>query len=534
MKQRRYRGSITVFAALSIMLVAQLLFTLIEGARWLELHKASQMNTESVLESVFADYCSPLWEEYHILGMTTDNMNGELSFNNRAAQMRKLSLANLGGLREKDLLSEGTNLLRANVNDVDICSYLLMTDGRGTVFEQAVSAYMKENLAYELAKGIYNNYESIKESQDQYGDGSDKISGALDALEEAKSEGTKSSEQSVQRRNFKGAGQRVRVQAATSEQTKKVYQEDSSGSKKSQEDNPLTTVTEAQKKGILGMVLPERAHLSGAVIQSGMCVSKRTLAQGNAAIPKEEDWYDKTLFTQYICNYMSSYTESLSNHALQYEMEYLVGGKDNDVDNLRVTVDRLLLIREGLNMASIVSMPDKLAEAEALAIAMAGASVNPAIIEAVKYGILAAWAYVESVLDIRALLDGDKISLIKSEATWTSTIDNFPTLLSGWSKAKSCDAGGLDYKQYITSLLLFESGKTMAMRAMDVEEATVRTIEGYQSFRMDHAVCEMEIQETYEWQPIFMMFVPMVTDAKDVYRLIECAHYSYFRGKEDV
>ena len=160
--------------------------------------------------------------------------------------------------------------------------------------------------------------------------------------------------------------------------------------------------------------------------------------------------------------------------------------------------------------------------------------MNPAIIEAVKYGILAAWAYVESVLDIRALLDGDKISLIKSEATWTSTIDNFPTLLSGWSKAKSCDAGGLDYKQYITSLLLFESGKTMAMRAMDVEEATVRTIEGYQSFRMDHAVCEMEIQETYEWKPIFMMFVPMVTDAKDVYRFIECAHYSYFRGKEDV
>ena len=75
-----------------------------------------------------------------------------------------------------------------------------------------------------------------------------------------------------------------------------------------------------------------------------------------------------------------------------------------------MTVDRLLLIRDGLNMASIMSMPDKQAEAEALAIAMAGASVNPAIIEAVKYGILAAWAYVESVLDIRALLDGDKIS----------------------------------------------------------------------------------------------------------------------------
>lgn len=92
MEHRRYSGSITVFAALSMMLVAQLLFTLMEGARWMELHKVSQMNTESVLESVFADYCSPLWEEYHILGMTADNSDGELSFNNRVAQMRKLSV----------------------------------------------------------------------------------------------------------------------------------------------------------------------------------------------------------------------------------------------------------------------------------------------------------------------------------------------------------------------------------------------------------------------------------------------------------
>ena len=534
MEHRRYSGSITVFAALSMMLVAQLLFTLMEGARWMELHKVSQMNTESVLESVFADYCSPLWEEYHILGMTADNSDGELSFNNRVAQMRKLSLSSLGGLKEKDSFTEGTSLLRANVSDADICSYLLMTDGGGTVFEQAVSAYMKENLAYELAKGIYNNYESIKETQDQYGDGSDKISGALDALEEAKNEGTKPSEQSLSRQNLKGAGRNVVVWTATSEPAKKVYQDNNSSSKKSQEDNPLTMVTEAQKEGLLGMVLPETAHLSGAMIQSEMCVSKRKLAQGNATIPKEEDWYDKTLFTQYICNYVSSYTESFSNHALQYEMEYLIGGKDNDADNLRATVDRLLLIRDGLNMASIMAMPDKLAEAETLAITMAGAFVNPAIIEAVKYGILAAWAYVESVLDIRALLDGDKISLIKSGVTWTSTVDNFSTLLSGWSKAKSCDAGGLDYKQYLTSLLLFESGKTLAMRALDVEEATVRTIEDYQSFRMDHVVCEMEIQETYEWKPIFMMFVSLVRDAEDAYRFIDRAHYSYFRGKEDV
>ena len=57
----RRKASITVFAALSLMLVAQLLFTLLEAARHYELQKVLYMNTDTVLESVFADYCSPLW-----------------------------------------------------------------------------------------------------------------------------------------------------------------------------------------------------------------------------------------------------------------------------------------------------------------------------------------------------------------------------------------------------------------------------------------------------------------------------------------
>lgn len=63
----RRKASITVFAALSLMLVAQLLFTLLEAARHYELQKVLYMNTDTVLESVFADYCSPLWETYKFL-----------------------------------------------------------------------------------------------------------------------------------------------------------------------------------------------------------------------------------------------------------------------------------------------------------------------------------------------------------------------------------------------------------------------------------------------------------------------------------
>ena len=88
--------------------------------------------------------------------------------------------------------------------------------------------------------------------------------------------------------------------------------------------------------------------------------------------------------------------------------------------------------------------------------------------------------------------------------------------------------------QYGVSLLLFESGKTLAMRAMDVQEATVRTVDGYNSFCMDHIVCEMKIQVTYEYRPVFTMFVSMLGNDGALRRIIRNARYSYFEGKEDV
>ena len=60
-KQQKYKGSITIFAALSFMLIAQFIFTMLEVSRTIEVRKTLQMNTESVLESIFANYCSPLW-----------------------------------------------------------------------------------------------------------------------------------------------------------------------------------------------------------------------------------------------------------------------------------------------------------------------------------------------------------------------------------------------------------------------------------------------------------------------------------------
>ena len=177
----RRKASITVFAALSLMLVAQLLFTLLEAARHYELQKVLYMNTDTVLESVFADYCSPLWETYKILGVRVDDTEGKLCFNNREAQLRGLTLDHLGSKEQKTLLS-GMSLLTAEMTDARYDPYRLLTDQNGVVFQKAVCTYMKKNIAYEMAKSVYNHYEAVKEVKKDYKNPDEGIADAMDAL----------------------------------------------------------------------------------------------------------------------------------------------------------------------------------------------------------------------------------------------------------------------------------------------------------------------------------------------------------------
>lgn len=507
------RGSITVFSALSIMLVAQLLFAFLEAARHREFEKVFQMNTDTVLESVFADYCSPLWETYRLLGVTAVDPDGNFSLRSKEAQLRSLTGDNLGSKGSIALFS-GVSLLTAEMTDAAFTDYLLMTDYGGKVYEQEVSAYMKENLVYETAKTVYNNYEAVKELKGSYSGSDESVKNAQDAVASAKEEANK-----TQPRMKKGSGRSIAEPAEAGTETVEEV------------ENPLTAVTEAKRGGILSLVLSDQAKLSQEALSLENTVSHRKLNVGTKTLPADGDWYQKVLVNQYMVNYLSCYTAEGQGRALNYELEYLIGGKAKDADNLRLVAIELLGIREVLNMAALMAMPEKQADALALATAMVGVTLNPVLIEVVKYGILAAWAFAESVLDVRALLEGGKIALIKNAADWTSNVHNLPALLSGWSVSKSSSYGS-SYSQYLSILLFFHNEDQIAMRAMDVQEATVRSRAGYENFQMDQVVCEADVCATYEYAPVFLGFVSLIEETWGCFRLQETGEYSYLRGKE--
>ena len=546
-KRKNYKGSITVFAALSFMLIAQFIFTMLEVSRTIEVRKALQMNTESVLESIFANYCSPLWEEYRLLGTSVVNSDGDLSFNNVQAELQNLTEVNLGG-REKSLLA-GTSLLTAKMTDANVEEFLLMTDDAGAVFQELVCAYMKENLTYEAARTIYDNLNDMKNAKDQYGDAENSIDSARDSIKEAREEESRKEEElqkqtedtkksgkdfskkKKQLPKMKGtSGGKVRV---TSSKSSKVSSDATSAEMPEEEENILDIVSETKKNGVLSLVLPDDATLSNSAISLDSSVSHRTLEKGNSQREGSDDWYSDVLLNQYFNNYFSCYTNQKSGHHMKYELEYLIAGKGEDAENLRTVIKELLAVREAVNMASIVTMEDKQAEALAMAVTLVGFTLNPAIIEFVKYAILAAWAFVESVLDLRTLLQGGKIPIIKTQLTWTSNLSELSSLLSGWSKAKESSTG-FDYQSHMAALLFLQNNGKVCMRAMDMQEATVCSVEGYEDFKMDRVIVDAKVCATYEYSPVCLGFVTIVEKKMNNFRMQQTSHYSYLVGKEGV
>ena len=498
------KGSITVFASLMIMLISQFVFTLLEAGRNIEMAKIAEMDSESGIESIFAQYCVPLWDEYRILAYDAGNP-GEFNLDQIEDYIKAQNKSNFE-ITEGSLLSDSTSMLRLNLDEISIPDYTLLTDADGAAFQKQIVSYMKNNIAYETAKKLYSDYSAMYniEKESEYEEES-----VDDAIDIIKDDTSASADKS-------GTEYAKSVSLARCSPSKSISDESSDKKEKSiklDEDNPLVSVSETKTKGILSLVL-EDEKISSNTLDCTNCVSERTR-------------YDDILLNQYFLAYMSSYTDVKDSHSMKYELEYMICGKDDDSENLKGTITRILLIRCAANFAYLMTSPAKQSEALAVAATMAGFTVNPAIVEAVKYGLLAGWAYCESVLDLRTLMDGEKIPIIKSDETWTSGLSGISSLLSGRAKAKSSDIG-LDYKGYIGGLLMFQSKSQELYRAMDLQEATVSGNSGYSEYRMDNSICSLDLDMKYSYNTIFLSFVSMIYSKPGRFELNERTGYAYY------
>ena len=489
------RGSLTVLATLSLMLVAQLLFTLAEAGRQQELQKVADMVTDASAEALMADYNRPMWETYHLLCVDAGGSDSGVSTTRMTETLKSLAAADFA-LDDEGGGKSYTSLLRLAAGDVCFDSYTLLTDGDGEAYINQVAEYMKDNLTYEAARKVYNNYDAIKS-----------------------------------------------LQGSSDNSTTNTVPSGSSGSEAGDEagNTVMDLADSARKTGILTLTLSDSDKLSGKSFEMSKLVSHRNLAWGLSPVTESNGWYETVLLQQYLLAYLQDYTDAAASddasgtnagtaeeHALSYELEYLIAGKAKDQENLSAVLTELLAIREVTNLLYLSTSSTRGGEADALAAAIS--SITGEIAEKpVKAAILAAWAYGESLMDLRALLTGRKIPLLKSDASWSCSLSQLPAALSGQIRSQNCDTG-LSYQDYLGILLFSKSADTLAMRAMDLQEAGIRQRKGYESFRMDHCINRISFSMSYSYEPIFLSFVSLLHTSGETFQLQSKSSYSYLEN----
>ena len=134
-------------------------------------------------------------------------------------------------------------------------------------------------------------------------------------------------------------------------------------------------------------------------------------------------------------------------------------------------------------MLYLLSDGAKVAEAQALAMALTAVMLLPALAEPVKYTILFAWAYVESLQDVKTLLSGGRVPLFKTAADWKMGIG----CLKNVRGSLTADSGGngLNYKEYLQIMVFLQDADTRTERAMDIMEMDIRRTPGNGRFRLD-------------------------------------------------
>lgn len=477
------RGSITIFASLSMMLVASLLLALLASARVYGFDSYAQMKTHQGVVSACAEYQPLIWENYHLLMLDgaygTDNFSIDRVSEHVAEHIEKSMEW------EESLLNfRRIDLFQLRLKNVEPLAYQLATDGEGEVFLNQVASVMKETLPMEIAEKLFESYQNGKEIEENHGDiSSESVERAEQALQEA-------GEQKGNAAEGTGSTNSENVEPENAQTAVPV------------EENPLEIVRELKQNAVLGLVLEDVNTVSVQQADLSNRLEQRDCEAGNMELPEQTDWYRKILILTYLEEYFSCYTEPKEGHYLKYEMEYLLGGEASEKANLEKVIDRLLLMREAANVTYLLGDKEKMELAGTLAELIGGATGNPGVVMLVKVAIIGAWAFLESVLDVRTLLAGEKIALIKRQEQWTTDVSHLAESFGQNARAKECE-NGFTYCDYLKQQLFFLKENQLAYRMMDVIEQSLSQQEAYKNGRMDHMVVAMEYRCTYTAEPLF-------------------------------
>ena len=464
------RGQITVFLSLLLPLFLAVLGAVLESAYQQAFRSRVQRALLLCEYSMLSEYQTELWSRYGLFFL--DTAYGDRVESREKVQARLLTYLSGNLSWKKGEASGAFTPFRAGVTSLEAGDFSRATDGGGMGFYEQAVAFEQEL----WGAGALSEWLEHTEN--------------LEVLEE-------------QQRNYTASDERERRNLEVLRQRRREQEE-------KETPDPAEGLRGERESSLLAMVIKDPGQLPLRSVPLEQIPSERTLLQGSGPAgrypgsPVNDQWFHTYLLERFTDAQELLQGEEETKGWLGCELEYILTGKGNDRENLESVARRLLLLREGANYAYLLTDQGKQAEAYALAALVAGITLMPELIDALQQVILLAWAYGESVLDVRGLLQGDKIVLFKTGETWRLPLSRLFTLKSHLEDydGKS-DPGGLSYEGYLRILLTMLGRRTKCMRALDVIEGNVRNTHTGHGLYIDQCIDGMTVQAQFQGGSLF-------------------------------
>lgn len=469
------KGSITVYLSLVLCVIMALIFVSLDSARYSCGRAMVALAADEGLFSLFGEYDRILYDKYGLLMI--DGGYGQEQI--KAGTLLKET----SGVMEK-VLSPGIfsgNLFRADIDRKSVTGYVLATDSDYEMLKEQIRALMTLKLGADVVSSLFGSYSEAAETL-KLTEGADE--GSSDAIR---------AEYEAQRAIAE------QTAAAAAETNAAAGSGDMSGTETTAvsvpEDfvNPLNNISAIMKLGYMSFLVPDIGNISSMSVKKSSLLEKRKLSSGLGVMPPPNTGIaDRLLFSKYIIDYFPNFLSDGNNQGLRYQAEFAIAGKYKDIDNLRSVLNRLLVIREGLNYAYLLCDTEKQASIEALALMICSFLLIPEFTEPVKHLILLGWAYCESLMDVKSLLGGGKVPIFKDASTWKTTLSGLSSLTVN---TPAPDSGtGFSYEEYLCILLMMKTSTALAERIADLLEYNRRIIGNENGFSLDTCICSLEIK----------------------------------------
>lgn len=472
------RGSISIYLSLTMLVLTALLAAVFYSVKAQAGRMQLANSVDQALFSTFAQYDRDLLENFDVFFIDgscgTDSLR-PLVLSDRIEDAMSYILH-----PKKGRIAGGGNLLALSERESYLTGYTLATDVNGQIFASSAVEYMKETVG---AQGISMLLDRVPQNAAM--SRSQEVQGKN---LENQAAGASYTEIQAEAAAARAENEALRAQGDT------AAEETASAAEAAGNEygNPLPAIERLRQMTFMELVLGDTSGVSASSIEGAGLLRDRTAESGIGVIDVPDNMggpYSKVLYNEYIISHFGNYVTPGENRGLAYQTEYILEGGDTDLGNLEAIVRKLLLTREAVNVIFLYSDPVKRAEVEACAQGVATMLLIPFAAPAIGALIAAGWAFCESIVDVRALLDGKKTALTKSAETWQVDLRAIPGIVApdvfgGMTKDVP---GGAGYTDYLRFYLFLADMQVSITRSHDMVESTLRGL-GRPNFRLDTCI----------------------------------------------